>query len=80
MTLRVGPFSNLFFPVEDEIVIVLPIDMKMKLGVSEKDAAGNVIDPAGPFVWNTSDPAVVALTDNGDGTVYAIPVGPLGSV
>lgn len=45
------------------------------------DAAGNVVTgpAAGVLAWSTSDPAIITVTDNGDGSATAVTTGTLGT-
>lgn len=51
------------------------------LAPSFTDEVGNPVDPPAnaTFAYSVSDPALLALVDNGDGTGEVAAVGPLGS-
>ena len=50
------------------------------LRVTGFDKEGNPVDPTalGALTWTSSDPSVLTLTDNGDGTQTAVTTGVLG--
>jgi hypothetical protein len=65
---------------EHEVQITDIQSVRASLG--ETDAAGNPVplDPSIPApVWAVADPAILSMTDNGDGSVTFKAVGPLGS-
>jgi hypothetical protein len=58
--------------VENEYFVTNPLDVKSAKGNPASVEAGSV-------VFSSSDPAVLAVTDNGDGTCRADAVGPVGN-
>jgi hypothetical protein len=65
--------ENIMFQLKDsDKVTTLPLDIRSAKGNPAQVEAGTV-------VWSVSDPAVLALTDNGDGTVTVAAVGPVGA-
>jgi hypothetical protein len=69
--------------VEGEVSMVTLTDVqKVKIGpVTAIDGAGNPAPLPGPptFTLGGGDPAVLALTDNGDGSASVAAAGPLGT-
>lgn len=49
----------------------LGTNTQVPLSTSSVDAAGNPVEGVG-IVWESSDPSVVTLEDQGDGTVIAV--------
>jgi hypothetical protein len=57
----------------------LHADKKVTLTLEGADEMGNPTDFDGTITFASSDEALVAVTDNGDGTASAAAVGPVGA-
>lgn len=68
------------YPEGVSFAMDLQADKKVELDLRYTDEVGNETDgPATATVtYSVSDPALLALTDNGDGSAVAASVGPLG--
>lgn len=64
-----------------DLLMDLQADKKVTLAAGWTDEVGNPTDaPEGAtLVYTVDDPALINLTDNGDGTTVAAAVGPLGT-
>lgn len=59
---------------------VLADDQKVSLAVQMVDDVGNPVAPAtGTIVWSVSDPSILALTTNADGTAMIASTAKLGT-
>jgi hypothetical protein len=59
--------------------LVLTADQQARLAATGQDADGNPVDLTGGITYGVSDPAILTLTDNGDGTALVVTTGPTGS-
>lgn len=75
-TLSHGVFSVRF---QGDFNMQLPSDKSVSASASFVDARGNPAVVEGTPVWGTDRPDLLAIADNGDGSVTVSPVGPLGS-
>jgi hypothetical protein len=59
--------------------LILTADQQARLAATGQDADGNPVDLTGGITYGVSDPAILTLTDNGDGTALVVTTGPTGS-
>jgi hypothetical protein len=76
-----NPSPVTFHTGKASIIVDLQADKQVPLSVTFTDEMGNpVTAPEKPLtVFTVDDPAIIALTDNLDGTAVAAAVGPLGT-
>ena len=65
-----------------DVNVILTDVQQVVLSVSFVDSLGNPATPppGNVLAWSSSDPTIVSLTDNGDGSMTAVTTGTLGSV
>jgi len=75
-----GPFFERLFHVEVIMALQLRDTQQVALSAAEVDEHGHPtpVDD-GSFVWASSDPTVVEVIDNGDGTAVARTLGVIGT-